>query len=260
MGIKMSTEKTNKYAVPALDKGLDILEYLASKAVPLSQTEIAQGIERSANEIYRVLVGLESRGYLIRDEISGKYSVSLKLYSLSRRISPIDQLRQIAIPIMEDLSAQSGYASHLSILYQSKVMVIVHARSHAPVSLSIAEGTLFPAVDTTSGLVLLANSNEAVKQLIYERNESYTKMNQKSKVTLELELKDILSNGHSFRKSQFTEGVTDCAAIIGQPNGSVIAALAVSSLTSTLGDEESNHKLIQSLKETTAKISKQLGC
>lgn len=256
----MSEEKSNKYAVPALDKGLDILEYLASKAVPLSQTEIAQGIERSANEIYRVLVGLESRGYLIRDDISGKYSVSLKLYSLSRKISPIDQLRQTAIPIMEDFSAQSGYAAHLSILYQSKVLVIVHARSHAPVSLSIAEGTLFPTVSTTSGRVLLANSNEAVKQLIYERDEGYLKMSIKDKAALEQQLQDILANGHCFRKSQLTDGVTDCAVIIGKPEGSVIAALAVSSLTSTLGDEETKSQLIQSLIETANKISEQVGC
>lgn len=256
----MSTETSNKYAVPALDKGLDILEYLASKAVPLSQTEIAQGIKRSANEIYRVLVGLENRGYLIRDEISGKYRVSLKLFSLSRKISPIDQLRQTAIPIMEDLSAKSGYAAHLSILYQSKVMVIVHARSHAPVSLSIAEGTLFPAVETTSGMVLLANSNDAVKQLIYDRNESYNKMDKKEKSALEQAQQNILSDGFCFRKSQLTEGVTDCAAIIGQPNGAVIAVLAVSSLTSTLGNEDTKNQLIQLIKETAAKISEQLGC
>ena len=256
----MTTEKSNKYAVPALDKGLDILEYLASKAVPLSQTEIAQGIERSANEIYRVLVGLESRGYLIRDDVSGKYSVSLKLYSLSRKISPIDQLRQTAIPIMEDFAAQSGYAAHLCILYQSKVMVIVQARSHAPVSLSIAEGTLFPTVDTTSGRVLLANSNDAVKQLIYDRDESYRKMNKKDKAVLEQELQDILANGHCFKNNQLTAGVTDCAAIIGQPNGAVIAVLAVSSLTSTLGDEETKNQLIHSVKETAAKICQQVGC
>lgn len=260
MGIIMSTEKSNKYAVPALDKGLDILEYLASKAVPLSQTEIAQGIERSANEIYRVLVGLESRGYLIRDEISGKYSVSLKLFSLSRKISPIDQLRQTAIPIMEDFSAQSGYASHLSILYQSKIMVIVHARSQSAVSLSIAEGTLFPAVDTTSGLVLLANSNEAVKQLIYDRNESYARLNKKERAALEQQLQGILTNGYCFRNSQLTDGVTDCATIIGHPKGAVVAVLAVSLLTSSLGDEETKQQLIQSLKETALKITEQVGC
>lgn len=256
----MSTEKTNKYAVPALDKGLDILEYLASKAVPLSQTEIAQGIERSANEIYRVLVGLEARGYLIRDEESGKYSMSLKLYSLSRKISPIDQLRQAAIPIMEDFSAQSGYASHLCILYQSKVIVIIQARSHAPVSLSIAEGNLFSTVDTTSGRVLLANSNDAVKQLIYDRDDSYQCMSIKAKTMLEHHLQEILLDGYCFSKSQLTDGVSDCAAIIGEPEGSVIAVLAVSSFTSLLADEETKKKLIKSVKETADKISKHVGC
>lgn len=256
----MTTTKNNKYAVPALDKGLDILEFLASKAVPLSQTEIAQGIDRSANEIYRVLVGLESRGYLIRDEISGKYTVSLKLYSLSRKISPVAQLRQTAIPIMEDFAAQSGYAAHLSILYQSKVMVVVQTRSHAPVSLSIAEGTLFPTVVTTSGRVLLANSNEAVRSLIYERDDYFQSMKKPDKTELEQHLSDILVNGYCFRESILTEGVTDCAAIIGQPGGAVIASLAVSSLTSTLGDEDNKKDLIEMVIDTAKKITDRLGC
>lgn len=256
----MTTTKNNKYAVPALDKGLDILEFLALKAMPLSQTEIAQGVERTANEIYRVLVGLESRGYLIRDETSGKYTVSLKLYSLSRKISPVDQLRQTAIPIMEDFAVQSGFAAHLSILYQSKVMVVVQTRSHAPVSLSIAEGTLFPTVLTTSGRVLLANSNEAVKHLIYDRDEHFQSMKKTEKQALEQHLSDILKNGYCFQQSILTEGVTDCAAIIGEPEGAVIASLAVSSLTSTLGNEQQKKELINMVVETAKKITKQLGC
>lgn len=256
----MTAVKDNKYAVPALDKGLDILEFLAERAMPLSQTEIAQGIDRSANEIYRVLVGLESRGYLVRDDISGKYSLSLKLYSLSCKVSPIDQLRQTAIPIMEDLAAQAGYASHLSILYQSKVMVIVQARSHAPVSLSIAEGTLFPTVQTSSGRILLANSSEPVKSLIYERDDTFKKMNKDDKQAFEKELVQVSQDGYLYRQSDITEGVTDCAAVIGEPEGAVIAALAVSSLTSTLGGEENKARLIQLVKETARKISERVGC
>ena len=256
----MTEEKPNKYAVPALDKGFDVLEFLASKAVPLSQTEIAQGINRSPNEIYRVLVGLENRGYLIRDEISGKYSVSLKLYSLSRKISPVDQLRETAIPIMEDFSAQTGHAAHLCILYQSKVMVVINSRSHAPISLSITEGTLFPTVTTTSGRVLLANSNEAVKQLIYERDDTYQQMSTNEKNQFEQELQGILSNGHCFRPSTLTEGVTDCAAIIGQPKGTVIATLAISTFSSLLCNDETNSSLIQKVKDTANKISARVGC
>jgi len=251
----MDTNK--KYAVPALDKCLDVLEYLASQAIPLSQTEIAQAINRSANEIYRILIGLEGRGYLFRDEVSGKYSVSLKLFSLSRKISPIDQIRQTAIPIMEDFTAQSGHASHLSILYQSKVMVIVHAKSYAPLSLSIAEGTLFPTVETTSGRVLLANSNEAVKNLIYERDLNYKHMSESKKGDLEIELTQILDNGYIFRKNTLVDGVTDCAAIVGQPCGSIIAVLTVSTLNSSVGNK---NDLIRAVKDTALKITTQVGC
>ncbi|WP_440874132.1 IclR family transcriptional regulator [Thalassotalea sp. PLHSN55] len=255
----MTTDKTNKYAVPALDKGLDILEFLAASPIPLSQTEIAHAIGRGANEIYRVLIGLENRGYLTRDEKSGKYSVSLKLFSLSRKISPVDQLRQTAIPIMEDFSATSGYASHLSLLYQSKVMVVVNARSHAPISLDIAEGTLFPAVRSTAGKLLIAHSNEAVKQLILARDENYQQFDKNEKSDFEQALKTMLSNGYLVQENQITAGVTDCAAIIGQAEGAIIAVFAVSTLSSTLNDEHTKQQLTAAVKATALKISEQLS-
>lgn len=51
-------------AAPALDKGLDILELLASVEDGLSQTEIAKRLDRSANEFYRMLDRLVRRGYV----------------------------------------------------------------------------------------------------------------------------------------------------------------------------------------------------
>ncbi|GGA86670.1 IclR family transcriptional regulator [Neiella marina] len=256
----MSEAKVTKYAVPALDKGLDVLEYLATKSIPLSQKEIADGIGRTANEIYRVLVGLEQRGYLIRDELSGKYRISLKLFTLAKRVSPVDKLRQVAIPIMEDFAVAYGHSCHLSVLYQSKVMVIVHARGPAPVSLSISEGTTFPLVPSTSGRILLAHSNADVRAMLYERDESYQNMSKTEIAQLDAELNSIVEQGVCFRPSGLTEGVTDCAAIVGQPEGTVIAALAVSSLTSALGQPTDKEELIQAVAATARQIAERVGC
>ena len=79
------------------------MEYLSEVAIPQSQIEISQGLGKSPNEIYRMLVCLEERGYLIKS-LSGKYSLSLKLYHLSHRHSPIDGLLRVAKPYMEKLS------------------------------------------------------------------------------------------------------------------------------------------------------------
>ncbi|WP_440906682.1 IclR family transcriptional regulator (plasmid) [Catenovulum sp. SX2] len=254
-----SSSKTNKYAVPALDKGLDILEYLVSQELPRSQAEIAQGVGRSANEIYRVLVGLEARGYLVRDELSGRYQLSLKLYNLSRSISPIDQLRQVALPQMEDLAVRIGQSCYLSMLYQSQTMVIIQARSQVPVSVNIAEGSLFPTMTTTSGKVLLANSNDEVRDMILQREKSFSKLTKSNQNNLFAELNTIRAQGYLLADNSITDGICDVAVLIGEPEGKVVAALAVSVLKNKTDQTSSMLDIKNELVITAGKIAKQLG-
>ena len=164
-------EKDNKYQAPALDKGLDILEYLSSQSIPLSQTEIASGIKRTPNEIYRMLMSLESRGYILRDEISGKYRLTLKLYHLSHRHSPVDELCKAAQYPLEELAQTIRQSCHLSILYLNQVMVVLHAKSPEPIALSIEEGNLFPLPLTASGKVLLAFLPQQERDAILKINK-----------------------------------------------------------------------------------------
>jgi DNA-binding IclR family transcriptional regulator len=250
---------TNKYAVPALDKGLDILEFLASQETPCSQADIAVALGRSPNEIYRVLVGLEARGYLHRDDISGKYRVSLKLYNLSRRINPVDKVRQCALPHMEDLAFTTGCSSYLTMLYQSQAMVIVHASSHAPVSLSIAEGTLIPTSTTSPGNILLANSNDEVRDMILERDDAFQSMTKGDKATLLTRLDQIRDEQYHIADSPFVAGVTDYSTLIGEHEGSVIAALSLSTMPTPLNHVMSQHELIAKLQQAALNITEQLG-
>ena len=250
----------NKYAVPALDKALDILEYLTENPIPKSQAEIATGLKRNANEIYRILIGLESRGYLIRNEQSGRYRISLKLYNLSHSISPIDQMRQCALPHMEDLTVKIGLSCHLSMLYQSKTIVVVQARSHTPVSLNITEGSIFPTRTTTSGKVLLANSNDAVRDMILSRDQGFIQLSKSDKSDYLAQLNAIRTAGFFATQSQFTEGGYDFATLVGLPEGKVVAALSISSLN-TLLETKFNEAKVKSLVMKTAKmITQQLGC
>ncbi|MCK5814971.1 MAG: helix-turn-helix domain-containing protein, partial [Flavobacteriaceae bacterium] len=102
------------YQSPALDKGLDIIEYLSLQAIAQSQTEIASGIERKPNEIYRMLVCLNERGYIVKNEVSGKYKLSLKLYYLSHRHPLLNSLRRAALYPMQELSEFSRQSCHLA--------------------------------------------------------------------------------------------------------------------------------------------------
>src|SRR2546423_542389 len=97
-----STPQATIYQAPALDKGLDILECLAVQAVPLTQAQLAQALGRGASELFRMLTVLERRGYIQRDPLSGAYSLTLRLYELSRTHSPYQGLlRAAARPLCE---------------------------------------------------------------------------------------------------------------------------------------------------------------
>ena len=56
------------YTAPALDKGLDILELLSENQEGLTQAQIADRLNKSVNEIYRMISTLRNREYVDFDD------------------------------------------------------------------------------------------------------------------------------------------------------------------------------------------------
>ena len=70
------------YSAPALEKGLDIIELLSKSTIGFSQADIAKGLNRSVNEIYRMLNILVLRNYIELDEDTERYKLTFKLLQL----------------------------------------------------------------------------------------------------------------------------------------------------------------------------------
>ncbi|MFS1438543.1 IclR family transcriptional regulator [Shewanella sp. 10N.286.48.A6] len=252
----MKDKTSQKYAVPALDKGLDILEFLVSHAMPCNQSEIAAGVGRGPNEIYRVLVRLEKRGYVQRHPTTGRYELSLKLYHLSRNISPMDRVRQSALPYMEDLAVSTGQSCYLSMLYQSQAMVIVYARSTSAIHLSIAEGAMFRLSQSTAGKLLLANSNEEVQTMLIEHDPTFCHWGPSERSYLTTELAALRQSGFIVQPNSLLTGVKDYSVLIGQPNAKVIAALSMSTFEMQTDEVNRSHDLLESLFKTASQITR----
>lgn len=249
-----------KYQAPALDKGLDILEYLSSQSIPLSQTEIATGIDKSPNEIYRMLMSLESRGYILRDEVSGKYRLSLKLFHLSHRHSPVDELRKAAQYPLEELANTIMQSCHLSILYMNQVMVILHAKSPGPIALSIEEGNLFPLPLTASGKVLLAYMPDAEKEIVLNGNEIYKAYSEKEQKKFLSSLNEIRTKGAYIRTSDLAAGVIDVSVPIGKGSKGLIACLTVSSLTAlNVNKDIDNEDILAEAVRCAKRVEERIG-
>ncbi|MBB6235861.1 DNA-binding IclR family transcriptional regulator [Pedobacter sp. AK013] len=254
-------EKESKYQAPALDKGLDILEYLSAQSIPLSQTEIAIGIEKTPNEIYRMLMSLESRGYILRDEVSGKYRLSLKLFYLSHRHSPIDELRKAAQFPLEELANTIRQSCHLSILYMNQVMVIIHAKSPGPIALSIEEGNLFPLLSTAPGKVLLAYMADAERNTALKNNaifKKYTKAQQEDFLNA---LLDIHQAGSYSKNSDSVSGVTNISIPVGiESKDGIIACLTISVLNApNVNQTIASDVILSEAYKCAKKIERRIG-
>lgn len=223
----MTKESKRSYQAPALDKGLDIIEFLSLQATSQSLTEIAQALGRSHNEIYRMLARLEERRYVLRDEQSSKYYLSLKLFHLSHTHSPLEFLRNAAIGPMRRLAESVRQACHLAILFEDTMMVVLRVRSPLFVTLSVEEGTRSPLVYTVSGRLLLAYVFEEDREAILKRNTEFQAMDRRMQTALRTQLAQICQQGHHVAASDMTEGVTDVGVPIGSVDAQVFAALTL---------------------------------
>ena len=251
----MPAESSKSYPVPALDKSLDILEALSATAVPLALSELAQSLSRKVGEIFRMCNRLEARGYIIRDEASGRYSLSLKLYALAHAHSPVDRLLKAAHPAMQAFTDSTMEACHLSILFGNTLLVIAQSESQAKLRLSIEVGARFELLKTASGRLLLAH---------LPAGESATMLNRlgvargRARAELGRRLALIANKGFTRCDDESIRGVRDLSVLVGNHEAGVMAALACALLIPgrQLVDDA---RILRALRVAAAEITTRLG-
>ncbi|MCU1599215.1 MAG: IclR family transcriptional regulator [Glaciihabitans sp.] len=154
---------TPTYSAPALEKALDILELLAESDSPLSQSGIAESLDRSVGEIFRVLQTLERRAYVLRDPASGLYTLSLRLFDLAHRHAPLRGLVQAALHPMRNLAAEIQQSCNLAVLDGYECRVVAQVESPADFGFHVRVGAAFPLTSTATGATLMAFAADEVR-------------------------------------------------------------------------------------------------
>lgn len=217
-----SKEEAERYRAPALDKGLDILELLAGTEEGLSQAQIAKALDRTPNEIYRMLDRLTRRQYVMRTN-TDRYELTLKLFTLVHQHAPIRRLVPLAMPEMREFSRIAQQACHLAIYDRGNVVVIAQADSPGYWGFAIRVGSHIGLFNTGSGHVLLAFATARDRALMIQ--EHCLMPHETMSPDAEERFATVRLQGCEIMRSQQTAGVQNLSVPIFGPNGSVIAAL-----------------------------------
>ncbi len=217
-----TADNSARYRAPALDKGLDILELLAATDLSLSQAEIAKSLNRSPNEIYRMLDRLVRRNYVRRTE-EDRYELTLKLFELAHQSPFIRRLVSHAAPLLRHFARDTGQACHM-VVYDRNVLVVV-AQVDAPGywSIAIRIGGRMSLVNTGSGHIFLAFASPDERSLMLEEQEDVAPDQIPS--GFENRLEKVRKREYEVMKSLQVSGVTNLSVPILGPLNTVVATL-----------------------------------
>ncbi len=206
---KSSHPEENRYSAPALEKGLDVLELLAAQPHGLSLQDIARRLERSPNELFRMLDVMVRRGYIARQPDSS-YVLTLRLFELAHLHPPVDRLLDCAMPHMHDLARSTSQSNHLCVHHDARLVVLARAESPEPMSYSVRQGSHFPFHDDrVSARVITAFQSGARREQLLDELAGSGRNRDARRRKLNTRLEEIRRRGYDEGPSDTISGVVD---------------------------------------------------
>lgn len=249
-------DSTSRYSVPALEKGLDILELLAKEPVGLNVTAIAAGLSRSTGEMYRIIQYLEWRGYIDRDRETDLYSLSFRVFRLAHEHPPLKSLVACATPIMEALAAEIGQSCHLVVVDRLNIVIVAQVDSPLPIRYSVRLGAQFPIHEGSSGLLLAAYMPSAQYDALVE--ELAHSLDRSTLSAFTKRVKEVRAAGLEARESFLISGIINLCRPVFNHAGVVVASLTVPYLAQR-GNQISIDECTVALTQAADSLSRALG-
>lgn len=191
---------------------------------------------------------LERRG-------DGAYVVGRRLWRLGL-LAPVQvELRELALPHLQDLHASTQENAHLAVREDSHALYIerVHGRSSVPV-LSRA-GIRLPLHATGVGKVLLAHAPADVVDSVLAKLERVTRFTVTDPERLRRELAEVRRRGYARTAEEMSLGTCSIAVPVLGPQREVVAALG---LVTTSGRRDL-HRFAPAVQVAAAGVSRLLA-
>lgn len=210
---------------------------------PIGVSELSRQLGEPKTTVQRCLSSLHEAGWLRPVTTGGskrrQWVVTPRIFVLNRHVDSSPHLRQIALPVMERLRAQTRETVHLCIREGNFFVQVEELDSPLPLRTSQPYGFRVPLHISSSGKAILAFLPESDrKQVLAGPLISFTEATVTDPVQLAEELAQIRKRGYAAVRGELNEGICGISAPILDPGGQPIASLSVSCPTSRLAEDQ----------------------
>ena len=213
--------------VEALARGLDVLTTFGPAAMELTVSEVAARTRLARPTARRLLLTLEQLGYV--RSVDGVFSLTTRVLRLGTAGIAAQGLWDIARPNLLALVSRTGESSSMSQLDGSDIVYTARVPVPKIIAISVSIGTLFPAVATSMGRVLLADLDGATLDatLATPSRSGIIPRLEPSRAQLDEELAGIRQRGWALADELLSFGIRSIAAPVRDSTGRVAAAMNV---------------------------------
>jgi len=202
-------------AVKSLDRGLDILEYVAGAKQPPSFSRLLVDLKIPRSSLFHLLNNLQARAFIARNSAADGYRLGSGLHRLARA-APQPSLRDQVLPFLTQLSSELNETCGFYARVGDAVEVVASAISTHALSYTMKMGARAPLYAVSAGKIVLAELKPADWKEYLARVVLVpaTLQTIRSKARLKKEIETIKATGFAYSHEEFSPGITAIATAV----------------------------------------------
>lgn len=220
----------DRYTVPALARGLQLLMQFNRNERELTGAELSRRLGLPRASVFRMLFTLEQGGFVERAADGASYKLGLAVLRLGFEYLSSMELTEHGRPVIEELRDRSGYSAHIVVRDARDVVFIAKAAGRSALFHSIQVGARLPAHATVLGRLLLADLDMASLRQLYPEAplHAYTPRTPTTLEQLKALIDEDRAKGYGVSMGGFETGISTIAAPVFNDRGEVTAAISIS--------------------------------
>jgi IclR family KDG regulon transcriptional repressor len=253
-------EERQRGGVQSLGRAFSILEEVARHREGIGLAELSKLVGLHNSTTFHLAKTMVSLGYMRQERDSKRYRVGRPLFALAA--SALDEIEMVnlATPVLEDLSRESGETGHFAVRMGDSVVVIARTSGTGAFQLTDRVGVVRPAHCTALGKIILASLRPDQLKRFLERVElkpSTAKSITDASVLLR-EIAEIRRSAVAFDDGEFNPEVRCVAVPVYHFTGEVIGSLGISGPIWRMTDQMLRNRA-KLVKAAAARLSAEFG-
>jgi DNA-binding IclR family transcriptional regulator len=219
-----------RVGVQSLGRAFAILEEVARHREGIGLADLSKLVGLHNSTTFHLAKTMVSLGYMRQEKDSKRYRVGRPLFALAASALDEIEMVNVATPVLEDLSRETGESGHFAVRMGDAVVVIARTSGPGAFQLTDRVGVVRPAHCTALGKIILASLRPDQLKRFLERVDLKPSTN-KSITDIPVLLREIAEIKHSgiaFDDGEYNPEVRCIAVPVMDFTGQIVGALGIS--------------------------------